>query len=124
MQEASILASPLLDKEPMTLEFASFSDAKEAVAQAANYIFTNYYMSGYQKDLPCAESHINEALKAIGLYFYLVSSSLKSISLYIFAHSNIQDAFCFDKILWRKRKVPIICHYIICYLTLKLKKLC
>lgn len=65
-EEASTIGSPLLDKEPMTLEFASFSDGKEAIAQAANYIFTNYYMSGYQKGLPCTESHIDEALKAIG----------------------------------------------------------
>lgn len=65
-EEASTIASPLLDKEPMTLEFSSFSDGKEAIAQAANYIYTNYYMSGYQKDLPCTESHIDEALKAIG----------------------------------------------------------
>lgn len=71
MQEASTIASPLLDKEPMTLEFASFSDGKEAIAQAANYIFTSYYICGYQKDLPCTESHIDEALEAIGMYFVL-----------------------------------------------------
>lgn len=71
MQEASTTASPLLDKEPMTLEFVSSSNGKEAIAQAANYIFTSYYMCGYQKDQPCTESHIDEALEAIGFYFLL-----------------------------------------------------
>ncbi|KAL8156295.1 uncharacterized protein LOC141667926 isoform X2 [Apium graveolens] len=65
-EEASTAATPLLDKEHMTLEFASFSDGKEAISQAANYIFTSYYMCGYQKDLPCTESHIDEALEATG----------------------------------------------------------
>ncbi|WOH13804.1 hypothetical protein DCAR_0933315 [Daucus carota subsp. sativus] len=65
-EEACTTATTLLDKEPFTLEFVSFSDGKEAIAQAANYIFTNYHKSRYQKDLPCTESHIDEALKATG----------------------------------------------------------
>lgn len=68
MQEAT-KSDPLLDRKHITLEFASFSDGKEAVAKAANYLFTKNYSSGDQKELSFTESHMDEALKAVGVFF-------------------------------------------------------
>ncbi|KAA8545954.1 hypothetical protein F0562_020595 [Nyssa sinensis] len=55
----------LLDKKDITLEFASFSDGKEAVVKAANLLFVKYYL-GDQKQPTFTESHVAEALRAIG----------------------------------------------------------
>ncbi|KAK6946218.1 hypothetical protein RJ641_013762, partial [Dillenia turbinata] len=59
----------LLDKNSMTLEFASYSDGKEAVAEAANLLFQNYKEGkfGVQQQEPVlTESHMTEALKSVG----------------------------------------------------------
>uniref|UniRef100_A0A5B7ALD7 ditrans,polycis-polyprenyl diphosphate synthase [(2E,6E)-farnesyldiphosphate specific] n=1 Tax=Davidia involucrata TaxID=16924 RepID=A0A5B7ALD7_DAVIN len=57
---------PLLDENHITLEFASFSDGKEAVAKAANLLFVKYYSGGDQEKPIFTESHVAEALRAIG----------------------------------------------------------
>lgn len=75
MQEAS--KSDSLIRKHINLEFASFSDGKEAVVKAANYLYKKNYIGGEQKEFICTESHIDEALKAIGtnFLFTLVDSS-------------------------------------------------
>ncbi|PPR90023.1 hypothetical protein GOBAR_AA30655 [Gossypium barbadense] len=63
----------LLDQPLMTLEFASFSDGKEAVAKAANVLFMKYLKSGstssYQGEQIFTESQMGEALKTVGLCY-------------------------------------------------------
>lgn len=71
MQEAT--KSDSLVRKYMTLEFASFSDGKKAVSKAANYLFKKNYLYEEQKDFVCTESHIDEALKAIGMRFLYTS---------------------------------------------------
>ncbi|XVF01447.1 hypothetical protein REPUB_Repub04eG0090100 [Reevesia pubescens] len=60
----------LLDQQHMTLEFASFSDGKEAVAKAANVLFMKYLKSGAtdpnQEEKIFTESQMGEALKTVG----------------------------------------------------------
>ncbi|XVE93563.1 hypothetical protein REPUB_Repub01dG0205700 [Reevesia pubescens] len=60
----------LLDQQHMTLEFASFSDGKEAVAKAANVLFMKYLKSGAtdqnQEEQIFTESQMSEALKTVG----------------------------------------------------------
>ncbi|KAK1358709.1 Ditrans,polycis-polyprenyl diphosphate synthase ((2E,6E)-farnesyldiphosphate specific) [Heracleum sosnowskyi] len=58
--------SDSLVRKYTTLEFASFSDGKKAVSKAANYLFKKNYLCKEQTEFVCTESHIDEALKAIG----------------------------------------------------------
>lgn len=64
----------LVDHNPMTLEFTSFSDGKEAVTKAANLLFMTYMkltkLAGDQEEQIFTEPHMAEALKAIGLVYY------------------------------------------------------
>ncbi|XP_017258336.1 uncharacterized protein LOC108227605 isoform X2 [Daucus carota subsp. sativus] len=57
--------SDSLVRKHITLELASFSDGKKAVAEAANYLYKKNYIGGEQKEFICSESSIDEALKAI-----------------------------------------------------------
>lgn len=63
----------LVSQNCMTLEFASFSDGKEAVAKAANLLLKNYmklaYMDGDQEEQIFTEAQMIEALKATGLSY-------------------------------------------------------
>lgn len=60
----------LVNQKGFTLEFASFSDGKEAVAKAANVLISKYSKSnGYemnQEDQNFTEADMTEALKAVG----------------------------------------------------------
>ncbi|GLT98067.1 hypothetical protein SLE2022_155910 [Rubroshorea leprosula] len=60
----------LLNQKDFTLEFASFTDGKEAVAKAANVLFMKYLKlsaSGRtQEDQIFTEPNMTEALKAVG----------------------------------------------------------
>ncbi|KAK6916549.1 hypothetical protein RJ641_019410, partial [Dillenia turbinata] len=59
----------LLDKNSIMFEFTSYSDGKEAVAEAANVIFKKYKegkLGGQQQEPVLSESHLTEALKAVG----------------------------------------------------------
>lgn len=62
----------LLDQKHMMLEFASFSDGKEAVAKAANLLFAKYLTSNNssedQEGEIFTEPHMTEALRAVGLF--------------------------------------------------------
>lgn len=59
--------SSLLDQKLMTIEFASFSDGKEAVAKAANLLFMNHLKLGGDLMAPIfTERNITDALRAIG----------------------------------------------------------
>lgn len=64
----------LLDQKHMSLEFASYSDGKEAVAKAANLLFTKYITSansgGDQEERIFTEPHMTEALRAVGLFYF------------------------------------------------------
>lgn len=82
MQEADE-NDKLLDQKHMLLEFASYSDGKEAVAKAANLLFAKYITSansgGDQEDRIFTEPHMTEALRAVGLfYFSFVLNSLEN----------------------------------------------
>ncbi|KAL6965216.1 ditrans,polycis-polyprenyl diphosphate synthase [(2E,6E)-farnesyl], partial [Sarracenia purpurea var. burkii] len=57
---------PLLDQQQIHLEFASYSDGKEAVAKAANLLFVKYYLGRDQEEPIFTESHIAEALGTVG----------------------------------------------------------
>lgn len=67
---------PLRNPKRITVEFASYSDGKEAVAKAANLLFAKYISDGDQKDQIFTESQLTEALKAIGLFFSSTSRFL------------------------------------------------
>ncbi|XP_062082699.1 uncharacterized protein LOC133789008 isoform X2 [Humulus lupulus] len=60
----------LLSQNCMTLEFASFSDGKEAVAKAASFLFRKYMTStalnGNQEEKMFTEAQMADALKTIG----------------------------------------------------------
>ncbi|GLU08971.1 hypothetical protein SLE2022_258520 [Rubroshorea leprosula] len=60
----------LLDQKTFTLEFASFSDGKEAVVKAANVLFMKYFKLSAscrnQEDQIFTEAQMTEALKAVG----------------------------------------------------------
>lgn len=60
----------LLNQDNLTLEFASFSDGKEAVAKAANVLFAKYKeaidLGGEQEEPVFTEPQMSEALKSIG----------------------------------------------------------
>jgi hypothetical protein len=64
----------LLDQKHMSLEFASYSDGKGAVAKAANLLFTKYITSansgGDQEHRIFTEAHMTEALRAVGLFYF------------------------------------------------------
>ncbi|KAK2988571.1 hypothetical protein RJ640_016431, partial [Escallonia rubra] len=64
--EEAAKTDPLLDQEIITVEFASFSDGKAAVVKAANLLFVKYYLGGEQEEPILSESHVAEALEAIG----------------------------------------------------------
>ncbi|XP_058190622.1 uncharacterized protein LOC131307901 isoform X1 [Rhododendron vialii] len=64
---AEVIADvPLCNPKRITVEFASYSDGKEAVAKAANLLFAKYISDGDQKDQIFTESRLTEALKAVG----------------------------------------------------------
>ncbi|KAF7836548.1 dehydrodolichyl diphosphate synthase complex subunit NUS1-like isoform X1 [Senna tora] len=54
----------------MTIQFASYTDGKEAVTKAANLIFKQnlkqYNLGGTLDGLNLIEAHLNEALQNIG----------------------------------------------------------
>eukprot|EP00257_Ricinus_communis_P016480 XP_015574656.1 dehydrodolichyl diphosphate synthase complex subunit NUS1 isoform X1 [Ricinus communis] len=58
-----------LDHKHMTLEFASVSDGKEAIAKAANLLFMNYMKSAKTnigQEEVITEAHMDEALRTLG----------------------------------------------------------
>ncbi|KAJ4716479.1 Dehydrodolichyl diphosphate syntase complex subunit NUS1 [Melia azedarach] len=63
-------SNPLVNHKHITLEFASFSDGKEAVVKAANLLFMKYMKLGdsgkIQEDKIFTEAHMDEALRAVG----------------------------------------------------------
>lgn len=66
---------PLHNRKHITLEFASYSDGKEALAKAANLLFAKYISDGDQKDQIFTELQLNEALKSVGLFFLPLPAS-------------------------------------------------
>ncbi|XVE66663.1 hypothetical protein DITRI_Ditri08aG0096500 [Diplodiscus trichospermus] len=60
----------LLDQKDMTLEFASFSDGKEAVVKAANLLLMKHLKSGatsqFKEEQIFTKSQMGEALKTVG----------------------------------------------------------
>uniref|UniRef100_A0A5B7APY0 ditrans,polycis-polyprenyl diphosphate synthase [(2E,6E)-farnesyldiphosphate specific] n=1 Tax=Davidia involucrata TaxID=16924 RepID=A0A5B7APY0_DAVIN len=88
---------PLLDKKHVTLEFASFSDGKEAVAKAANLLFAKYYL-GDQEQPIFTESHLAEALRAIG------SGGPDPDLLLVYGHTRCHMGFP----AWRIRYTEIV----------------
>lgn len=53
-------------KKHLDLEFVSFSDGKEAVAKAANYLFVKHYATSENEKPNLTEPQMAEALAAIG----------------------------------------------------------
>lgn len=58
-------------KKHLDLEFVSFSDGKEAVAKAANYLFVKHYATSENEKPNLTEPQMAEALAAIGLLYFL-----------------------------------------------------
>lgn len=75
LQEADERDS-LLDQKHMTLEFASISDGKEAVAKGGNVLFTKYLKLANsdeeQKEQIFTEANMTEALRAAGLFYFSI----------------------------------------------------
>ncbi|CAI9104488.1 OLC1v1003174C5 [Oldenlandia corymbosa var. corymbosa] len=64
-EESSTNGAVATDRN-LTLEFVSFSDGKEAVVKAANYLFTKHYTNGDKEKTDFTEPQMGEALAAIG----------------------------------------------------------
>ncbi|CAA2998965.1 dehydrodolichyl diphosphate syntase complex subunit NUS1 isoform X1 [Olea europaea subsp. europaea] len=58
--------APLFEQKYMNLEFISFSDGKEAVAKAANFLFEKHYSIANVEKPNLKESNVAEALMSIG----------------------------------------------------------
>lgn len=72
----------LLDQKRMALEFSSFSDGKEAVTKAANLLFAKYLklanLVGDHEEKIFTEPNMDEALKAIGMFYCQFRQQSKS----------------------------------------------
>ncbi|XP_052191672.1 uncharacterized protein LOC127800985 [Diospyros lotus] len=66
MLEEATKHVPLVEPRHLNLDFASYSDGKEAVARAANSLFVKHYLLGDQKEPILTESDVAEELKAVG----------------------------------------------------------
>lgn len=67
MQQEGDQKNPV-DQKLMTIEFASYSDGKEAVAKAANLLLAEYMKLGRDKeDQIFTEDRMSEARRAVGL---------------------------------------------------------
>ncbi|KAL2508976.1 Ditrans [Forsythia ovata] len=62
-------SNPPVDEKGMSLEFISFSDGKEAVARAVNFLFEKHYSSENKEKPNFTESDMAGALREIGLPF-------------------------------------------------------
>lgn len=71
MQE-NLASDSFLDKKRMEIEYVSLSDGKEAVAKAANLLFKKYYADADSEKPFFTETHLTEALKTLGLFFFRV----------------------------------------------------
>lgn len=69
LQEGTANGS-LLTKKYLDLEFISFSDGKEAVAKAANYLFVKHYATSGKEKPNFTEPQMAEALAAIGWFLF------------------------------------------------------
>lgn len=65
VSDEGLKTDPLLDEKK--IEFVSVSDGKEAVAKAANLLFTKYYLDSKMEKPVLTEFHLTEALEALGL---------------------------------------------------------
>ncbi|KAK3427591.1 hypothetical protein EUGRSUZ_F03779 [Eucalyptus grandis] len=79
-----------LDKKNMTLELASPSDGKEAVARAANLLFSKHLelrnTTEDQGENIFTEAHMTEALRAVGLCRFSVHSRFKKLGFSLNRH--------------------------------------
>ena len=72
LQEADERDS-LLDQKHMTLEFASVTDGKEAVAKGGNVLFMKYLkLANSGAEQIFTEANLTEALGAVGLFYFLI----------------------------------------------------
>lgn len=71
LQEGAVNGS-LITKKYLDLEFISFSDGKEAVAKAANYLFVKHYATSGKEKPNFTEPQMAEALAAIGWLLYYI----------------------------------------------------
>lgn len=90
IQEAD-QSNPLLDHKHISVEFASFSDGKEAVAKAANLLFRKYLKLGdsekIQEEKIFTEARMTEALTAVGLWYLSdLLIGLQKLSLFKFLY--------------------------------------
>lgn len=77
----------------MNLEFISFSDGKEAVAKAANFLFEKHYSSANVEKPDLKESDVAEALMSIGLLFFMFPQICICFSPHCFNRSIQQLGF-------------------------------
>lgn len=112
IQEAD-QSNPLLEPKHISVEFASFSDGKEAVAKAANLLFRKYLKLGdsdkIQEEKIFTEAGMTEALKAVGLWYLsdlLVGLQRWSVFKFLYL---IFWYWCFSTVrLWRTRTWSLI----------------
>lgn len=64
VSDEALITDPLLDEKH--IEFVTISDGKEAIAKAANLLFTKYYLDSKQEKPVLTESDLSEALKTLG----------------------------------------------------------
>lgn len=78
------------------MEFASYSDEKEAVAKSANLLFVKYYLGRDQKVPIFIESHITEALKTVGWFVSICSFHIDFLSFTNFwVLTSTENTKCF-----------------------------
>lgn len=84
LQETDEISPP--DKKNMNLELASPSDGKEAVAKAANLLFTKHLelknTTEDQGENIFTEANMTEALRTIGLCCCSLHSRFKNLSIF------------------------------------------
>lgn len=82
VQEAN-KAVTLYSPDHMTIQFASYTDGKEAVTKAANLLFSQNLkqnnLGATLDDLNLIESHLNEALQTVGLFTSLTYLSFEKL---------------------------------------------
>ncbi|KAL2477169.1 Undecaprenyl pyrophosphate synthetase family protein [Forsythia ovata] len=66
MSKETTRIQPLFEHKYMNLEVISFSDGKEAVAKAANFLFEKHYSSANMEKLNLKEADMAAALTSIG----------------------------------------------------------
>lgn len=96
--EDSLDNERLINQQDISLEFASFSDGKEAVTNAANVLLTKCSSARNKEEQIFTEAHMTEALKAVGCIV------MEPDLMLVYGHSRCHLGFP----AWRLRYTEIV----------------